>query len=140
MAVQVSILNKLRSLYALWTMTNEQSFLAYGYLSTSTIEIMEVEINKLFAELRPHLLALVDSFGIPVRGMMTDLNVDYRIIYWRQLPWITLDIIRTNKPQRTIFFKEERCCRMYRQTKGITMCRHLFTFFVAVHLLYISIL
>lgn len=55
----------LRSMYALTCMEEDASFLRYGYLSTENAAAVRKEVAKLCSELRPHALALVNSFGIP---------------------------------------------------------------------------
>jgi len=59
------ILGLLRTTYALTTLEEDISFLRYGYLSPQQSQMIRKEIAKLCDELRPHALALVDSFGIP---------------------------------------------------------------------------
>ncbi|CAI8617401.1 unnamed protein product [Vicia faba] len=59
------VLSLLRSLYALICVDEDASFLRYGYLSTENASAVRKEVPKLCAELRPHALALVNSFGIP---------------------------------------------------------------------------
>jgi len=60
-----SILNLLRSLYALWIIINDNSFLALGVIPVEKYHILETETTKLIHQLKSHSLALVDSFGIP---------------------------------------------------------------------------
>ncbi|XP_027342004.1 acyl-coenzyme A oxidase 3, peroxisomal-like isoform X4 [Abrus precatorius] len=60
-----NVLGVLRSLYALISVDEDASFLRYGYLSTENAYAVRKEVPKLCAELRPHALALVSSFGIP---------------------------------------------------------------------------
>ncbi|KAK4799251.1 hypothetical protein SAY86_024616 [Trapa natans] len=59
------ILGLLRSMYALVIMEEDPAFLRYGYLSTTNATSLRKEILVLCKEMRPHALALVDSFGIP---------------------------------------------------------------------------
>lgn len=59
------VLGLLRSLYALISVDEDAAFLRYGYLSTENASAVRKEVPKLCAELRPHALALVNSFGIP---------------------------------------------------------------------------
>lgn len=59
------VLGLLRSLYAVICVDEDASFLRYGYLSTENASAVRKEVPKLCAELRPHALALVSSFGIP---------------------------------------------------------------------------
>ncbi|KAJ1415823.1 Acyl-CoA oxidase, C-terminal [Sesbania bispinosa] len=47
------------------TLPADAAFLRYGYLSTENASAVRKEVPKLCAELRPHALALVSSFGIP---------------------------------------------------------------------------
>lgn len=60
-----NVLGLLRSLYAVTCMDEDAAFLRYGYLSTENSSAVRKEMPKLCAELRPHALALVSSFGIP---------------------------------------------------------------------------
>lgn len=60
-----NVLGLLRSLYALICVDEDAAFLRYGYLSTQNAAAVRKEVPKLCAELRPHALALVSSFGIP---------------------------------------------------------------------------
>ncbi|KAB1216524.1 Acyl-coenzyme A oxidase 3, peroxisomal [Morella rubra] len=59
------ILSLLRSMYALIFFEEDAAFLRYGYLSTDNADAVRKEVTKLCSELRPHALALVNSFGIP---------------------------------------------------------------------------
>ncbi|OIW08339.1 hypothetical protein TanjilG_03015 [Lupinus angustifolius] len=59
------VLGLLRTLYALVSVDEDASFLRYGYLSTENAAAVRKEVPTLCAELRPHALALVSSFGIP---------------------------------------------------------------------------
>lgn len=59
------VLSLLRSLYALICVDEDAAFLRYGYLSTENASAVRKEVPKLCGELRPHALALVNSFGIP---------------------------------------------------------------------------
>ncbi|QCD86232.1 acyl-coenzyme A oxidase 3, peroxisomal-like [Vigna unguiculata] len=60
-----NVLGLLRSLYAVISVDEDATFLRYGYLSTENASAVRKEVPKLCAELRPHALALVSSFGIP---------------------------------------------------------------------------
>ncbi|XP_027346246.1 acyl-coenzyme A oxidase 3, peroxisomal-like [Abrus precatorius] len=60
-----NVLGLLRSLYAVICMDEDAAFLRYGYLSTENASAVRKEVSRLCAELRPHALALVGSFGIP---------------------------------------------------------------------------
>ncbi|KAG4980294.1 hypothetical protein JHK85_034252 [Glycine max] len=60
-----NVLGLLRSLYAVICVDEDSAFLRYGYLSTENASAVRKEVPKLCAELRPHALALVSSFGIP---------------------------------------------------------------------------
>eukprot|EP01018_Ginkgo_biloba_P000656 Gb_13273 [translate_table: standard] len=59
------VLGLLRAMYALITLEEDISFLRYGYLSSQQSQVIRKEVAKLCNDLRPHALALVDSFGIP---------------------------------------------------------------------------
>ncbi|KAJ4836034.1 Acyl-coenzyme A oxidase 3, peroxisomal [Turnera subulata] len=59
------VLGLVRSMYTLVCMEEDAAFLRYGYLSTQNDAAIRKEVSKLCGELRPHSLALVDSFGIP---------------------------------------------------------------------------
>ncbi|KAJ7542882.1 hypothetical protein O6H91_09G015900 [Diphasiastrum complanatum] len=59
------ILALLRSLYVLVLADEEPVFLRYGYLSSRQSQAIQEEIVHLCSEIRPHALALVDSFGFP---------------------------------------------------------------------------
>ncbi|KAJ8763753.1 hypothetical protein K2173_003535 [Erythroxylum novogranatense] len=58
-------LGLVRSMYALICLEEDAAFLRYGYLSTESAAAIRTEVAKLCGELRPHALALVNSFGIP---------------------------------------------------------------------------
>lgn len=60
-----NVLGLLRSLYAVVCMDEDAAFLRYGYLSTENASAVRKEVPQLCAEVRPHALALVSSFGIP---------------------------------------------------------------------------
>ncbi|XP_058095758.1 acyl-coenzyme A oxidase 3, peroxisomal-like [Magnolia sinica] len=60
-----NVLGLLRSMYALINMEEDTSFLRYGYLSTDNAVVVRKEVTKLCNELRPHVLSVVSSFGIP---------------------------------------------------------------------------
>lgn len=60
-----NILGLVRSMYAMISIEEDASFLRYGYLSPVQAAEIRKEVTKLCTELRPHALALVDSFGIP---------------------------------------------------------------------------
>ncbi|CAN8306123.1 unnamed protein product [Cochlearia groenlandica] len=59
------VLGLVRSMYVLICLEEDPSFLRYGYLSRDNVCDVRSEVSKLCGELRPHALALVDSFGIP---------------------------------------------------------------------------
>ncbi|KAK8964614.1 Acyl-coenzyme A oxidase 3, peroxisomal [Platanthera guangdongensis] len=59
------VLGLLRSMYASICIEEDASFLRYGYLSLGNAVAVRKEVMKLCGEMRPHALALVDSFGIP---------------------------------------------------------------------------
>ncbi|BFG25096.1 hypothetical protein CerSpe_113690 [Prunus speciosa] len=60
-----NVLAMLRSMYALICLEEDPAFLRFGYLSTDNVAAVRKEVSRLCAELRPHALALVSSFGIP---------------------------------------------------------------------------
>lgn len=60
-----NVLGLLRSMYALICLEEDASFLRYGYLSPENVAAVRQEVKKLCSEIRPHALALVNSFGIP---------------------------------------------------------------------------
>ncbi|PKA46620.1 Acyl-coenzyme A oxidase 3, peroxisomal [Apostasia shenzhenica] len=59
------VLGMLRSMYALICIEEDASFLRYGYLSLKNAAAVRKEVTKLCTDLRPHALAVVNSFGIP---------------------------------------------------------------------------
>lgn len=59
------IISLVRSMYALICLEEDAAFLRYGYLSTDNAAVVRKEVTKVCSELRPHALALVNSFGIP---------------------------------------------------------------------------
>ncbi|KAJ4842176.1 Acyl-coenzyme A oxidase 3, peroxisomal [Turnera subulata] len=59
------VLGLVRSMYAVVCMEEDPSFLRYGYLSPQNDAAVRKEVTKLCSELRPHALALVNSFGVP---------------------------------------------------------------------------
>ncbi|KAH9309532.1 hypothetical protein KI387_037443, partial [Taxus chinensis] len=59
------VLGLLRTLYVLVNIEEDISFLRYGYLTPQQSKVIQKEVGNLCKELRPHALALVDSFGIP---------------------------------------------------------------------------
>ncbi|KAJ0113181.1 hypothetical protein Patl1_02372 [Pistacia atlantica] len=59
------VLGLLRSLYAVICIEEEAAFLRYGCLSTDNDTAVRKEVMQLCSEVRPHALALVNSFGIP---------------------------------------------------------------------------
>lgn len=58
-------LGLLRSLYVLSSIDGNPIFLRYGYVNSEQSQVIQHEIMRLCARIRPHALALVDSFGIP---------------------------------------------------------------------------
>lgn len=58
-------LGLLRSLYALSIIEENPIFLRYGYVNSKQYQAIQLEVTQLCAQIRPHALALVDSFGIP---------------------------------------------------------------------------
>lgn len=59
------VLGLLRALYVLKTVDENPVFLRYGYITTEQSQAIQKEIVQLCTDIRPHALALVDSFGIP---------------------------------------------------------------------------
>ncbi|KAK4484484.1 hypothetical protein RD792_007067 [Penstemon davidsonii] len=59
------MLGLIRSMYVLVTLDEDVAFLRYGYLTVEAAATVRREIVKLCAEIRPHALSLVSSFGIP---------------------------------------------------------------------------
>lgn len=59
------VLGLLRTLYVLVNLEEDISFLRYGYLTPRQSQVIQKEVGDLCKELRPHALALVNSFGIP---------------------------------------------------------------------------
>ncbi len=60
------ILNQLCCLYALWQIEEDKGwFLESGYMEAAKTKAIRRQIDKLCWEIRPHALALVESFGIP---------------------------------------------------------------------------
>lgn len=55
----------LRSMYVMATLDEDVAFLRYGYLTVEAATAVRKEVLKLCAEIRPHALSLVTSFGIP---------------------------------------------------------------------------
>lgn len=60
-----TILGLLRSLFVLVTLEEDASFLRYGYLSVDNAASIRKEVTELCSEVRPHVLPLISSFGIP---------------------------------------------------------------------------
>ncbi|XP_019172423.1 PREDICTED: acyl-coenzyme A oxidase 3, peroxisomal-like [Ipomoea nil] len=60
-----NILGLVRSMYAMVTLDEDAAFLRYGCLTTDHASAVREEITRLCSDLRPHALALVNSFGIP---------------------------------------------------------------------------
>lgn len=60
-----NLLGLLRSLFVLSTIDENPVFLRYGYITTKQAQAIQREIVQLCGDIRPHVLALVDSFGIP---------------------------------------------------------------------------
>lgn len=52
-------------MYALICIEEDASFLRYGYLSLSNAAAVRKEVMVLCRDVRPHALAVVNSFGIP---------------------------------------------------------------------------
>ena len=60
------VLEKLRSLYALNELNMDKGwYLEEGYFDGSKAKAIQEEVIKLCKELKPEVLGLVDSFGIP---------------------------------------------------------------------------
>ncbi|KAG0576313.1 hypothetical protein KC19_5G071100 [Ceratodon purpureus] len=59
------VLGLLRTLSVLSGVDEEPVFLRYGFLSPEQSQLIHREVPAVCAELRPHTLHLVDSFGIP---------------------------------------------------------------------------
>jgi acyl-CoA oxidase len=60
------LLDRLRDLYALWTIEQDRAWwLEHGWLTGDTSKELQKEVNVLCGELRPHALDLVEGFGIP---------------------------------------------------------------------------
>ncbi|KAH7425616.1 hypothetical protein KP509_11G062900 [Ceratopteris richardii] len=70
------LLGKLRALYVLSSIDERAVFLRYGYITPSQAQAIQLEITRLCAEIRPHVLALVDAFGIP-RGLLGPIAFDW---------------------------------------------------------------
>lgn len=60
-----NVLTLVRSMYVLVTLDEDPAFLRYGYLTTENAAVVRKEVANLCSQIRPHALALVDSFGIP---------------------------------------------------------------------------
>jgi acyl-CoA oxidase len=60
------LLDALCDLYALSTIEADKAwFLEHGQLTASRAKLLTGTVNQLLKELRPHLITLVDAFGIP---------------------------------------------------------------------------
>lgn len=59
------VLGLLRSMYVMTCIDESASFLRYGYLSRDNVATVRKEVMTLCSNLRPHVLAIVSSFGIP---------------------------------------------------------------------------
>jgi acyl-CoA oxidase len=61
-----ALLAKVCDLYALWTIEQDKGwFLEHGRLTPARAKLVTATVNQLLAELRPHLVTLVDAFAIP---------------------------------------------------------------------------
>jgi len=61
-----ALLEKLCDLYALSTIETDKAwFLEHGQLTPARAKGLTSSVNQLLKELRPHLITLVDAFGIP---------------------------------------------------------------------------
>jgi acyl-CoA oxidase len=62
-----ALLEKVCDLYALWTIEQDKAwFLEHGRLTPTRAKLLTGQVNQLLGELRPHMITLVDAFGIPV--------------------------------------------------------------------------
>jgi acyl-CoA oxidase len=59
------VLGLMRTLYVLSAADQGPVFMRYGYLSTTQSQLIAEEVAALCAEVWPHALNLVHSFGIP---------------------------------------------------------------------------
>ena len=60
------VLTRLHDLWALWRIERDRGwFLENGYLEGGKAKAIRTLVNRLLAELRPDVLALVESFAIP---------------------------------------------------------------------------
>ncbi|KAL1555635.1 Acyl-coenzyme A oxidase 3, peroxisomal [Salvia divinorum] len=71
-----NVLSLVRSMYVLVTLDEDPAFLRYGHLTTENAAIVRKEVVSLCSEIRPHALALVDSFGIP-DGFLSPIAFDW---------------------------------------------------------------
>ncbi|KAL1555634.1 acyl-CoA oxidase [Salvia divinorum] len=67
-----NVLSLVRSMYVRVTLDEDPAFLRYGCLTKENAAVVRREVAKVrnffphnCSEIRPHALALVDSFGIP---------------------------------------------------------------------------
>jgi acyl-CoA oxidase len=61
-----ALLERLCDLYALWTIEQDKAwFLEHGRLTPTRAKALTATVNQLLADLRPHMITLVDGFAIP---------------------------------------------------------------------------
>jgi acyl-CoA oxidase len=61
-----TLLEKVCDLYALHTIEQDRAwFLEHGRLTPTRAKLLSGQVNQLLKELRPHMVTLVDAFGIP---------------------------------------------------------------------------
>ncbi|HSS75877.1 MAG TPA: acyl-CoA dehydrogenase [Thermoanaerobaculia bacterium] len=64
------VLETLLQLYALWRIEQDRGwFLEHGYIESGKAEAIRRVVNKLYRELRPHAVPLVNGFGVPPAWM-----------------------------------------------------------------------
>jgi acyl-CoA oxidase len=68
------LLNTLCDLYALSTIEADKAwFLEHGQLTAPRAKLLTGSVNQLLKELRPHVITLVDGFGIPTEWKATQI-------------------------------------------------------------------
>jgi acyl-CoA oxidase len=68
------LLDTLCDLYALSTIEADKAwFLEHGRLTASRAKLLTGAVNQLLKELRPHIVTLVDAFGIPAGWKATKI-------------------------------------------------------------------
>jgi len=70
------VLSLLRSLFALWRINNEPSFLRMSHSMGINQDAVRAATNKLCQEIKPHATNLVDAFGIHA-GLLGPIAHDY---------------------------------------------------------------